>query len=144
MRGFTINKNEGDGFDIAVLMKKSVRKVDVCDSIVNRNRSHDGINLLQEDSFYNIDTFTNYEKLLDSTYPPFLTDHLSRIMENRNEYDGKGIIRGSAKRGNADFLKELEGMANIDISDISCIECHHFLPVYMCGGKGCIELCKFK
>lgn len=40
--------------EIAVVFKKGIKKVDIVQSIVNRNRSQDGAYLLDEDSVYTL------------------------------------------------------------------------------------------
>lgn len=87
-----------------LLQKRNLRKVDVCESLVNRNRSHDGMSLLQDDNFVGLSAF-DFDEMLKSNYPPNITEALTQIIENRDEYDGNGIVRGSAKRNSADFMR---------------------------------------
>ena len=99
LKSFIINKNEGEGMEVAVMFKKGLKKFEICESLINRNRTHDGYFLAHEDSFYNISSNINFDLVMNKKYPPLIENTLAKVLENRKEYDGKGIIRGSTKRG---------------------------------------------
>lgn len=52
-----------------------------------------------------------------------------------------GIIKGSTKRVTPEYLRPSD--SPLDTTDPFCIECHHFLPIYLLGGHSCIDLCTF-
>ena len=54
--------------------------------------------------------------MLDKSYPPIISEYLSHIIKSRDEYDGRGIIQGSTKRINPDFMRELEPLPALDMS----------------------------
>lgn len=55
--------------------------------------------LLHEDSNYSMDgNYFNFDKLFETSHPPLIDKFLHKILENRREYDGSGIIKGSTKR----------------------------------------------
>ena len=98
-RAFTINKNEGQGMEVVAMFKKSLKIFEVCESLVNRNRSHDGYYMAHDDTLYNISPNLNFDNVLNRKYIPLIESTLENVLKNRKEYDGKGIIRGSTKRG---------------------------------------------
>jgi hypothetical protein len=132
------------GIEIAAVSKKGVKKFEVCDSLKNRNRSQDGVTLVNyDDSAHHEEDLQCMKDLLYTSHPPIIEKFLKAVIDNRNEYDGLGIIKGSAKRPWEEYLRLGDSSAS-DINDINCIECHHFLPIYMLGAKSSIELCSFR
>ena len=59
-RDFAINMNSGMGLDLVILHKRHIRRLDVCQSLVNRNRNQDGLHLIHEDNFQTADPQTDY------------------------------------------------------------------------------------
>ena len=72
--------NSGSGLDLILLQKKNIRKLDICESLIHRNRSNDGLSLIHDDTLQGVDPNIDYEKVLDSVYPPLLAQHLTKII----------------------------------------------------------------
>lgn len=103
-----INKNDGLGMEIGMLTKRGIKKLEICESLANRNRSQDGTMLLHEDNNFSMDSSNlNFDRLFDSSHPPLIDKFLYKILENRKEYDGFGIIKGSTKRTTPEYLRSL-------------------------------------
>ena len=52
-------------------------------------------------------------------------------------------MQGSSKRVSDEYMKETQGVLPMEIGEVSSLRCHHFLPVFLAGGKGNIDLCRF-
>ena len=37
-----------------MLTKRFIKKFEICDSLINRNRTQDGISLIHDDTYYNM------------------------------------------------------------------------------------------
>lgn len=69
--------------EILLLFKRGLKKFEVCESLINRNRSQDGLYLVHEDTIYNEEYSVDFEHILEKNYPPLITDTLKNIMSNR-------------------------------------------------------------
>lgn len=84
--------------ELAMLTKRGVKKIEVIDSLINRNRTQDGISLLHEDTFYNMEPQLDFTAIYNNKHSALVEKFLWGVMDNRKEYDGSGIIKGSTKR----------------------------------------------
>jgi hypothetical protein len=46
-------------------MKKGIKKIEICDSLVNRDRSSDAFTLVQDDIFNNLNSKINFQSLIN-------------------------------------------------------------------------------
>ena len=69
--------------EVAVMFKKGFKKFEVCENLINRNRTHDGFFLAHEDTFYNISSNINFDSISEKKYPPLIENTLAKVLENR-------------------------------------------------------------
>mgnify|MGYP003463386328 CR=1 FL=1 len=58
--------------ELAILTKRAVKKLEICDSLINRNRSQDGVSLIHEDNFNNMDPQFDYRSMFNNAHLPLI------------------------------------------------------------------------
>jgi hypothetical protein len=83
MRGFAINKASTKGMEIVVLFKRAMRKFELVDNLVNRDRSKDGLVLIHEDNAYvaEIGELGEKEAVMTKCHIPLIRKSIKGILE---------------------------------------------------------------
>lgn len=66
-----------------MLTKRGVKKIEVVDSLINRNRTQDGISLLHEDTFYNMEGQFEFGSIYKTRHLPLVEKFVWGVMDNR-------------------------------------------------------------
>ena len=65
---------------MGLLFKRTIKKLEVCESLINRTRTNDGQYLIHDDTAYNIEHDLDFESLLQKSYPPIISESLKNVI----------------------------------------------------------------
>lgn len=120
-----------------------MKKVDIQSSIVSRNRSQDGSILVDDDTLYTVPVDINQPR------PETRCTQLQHCLTMLGGWaDRKQEIIPTYKRNDqgASYLRSHsvgEQRAYTDFNELNSLLSHRFLPIFIIGGRACLEIYSF-
>jgi hypothetical protein len=70
--------------------------------------------MAHEDTLYNMSSMIDFDNIMQKRHPPLIHYAVTNILENREQYEGKGLIRSLAKRADPEYMTHLDPLPMLD------------------------------